>query len=69
MCCMCIHMQAHALMVQQQQLQQDGLQEAAGAAALPCSRASAVLPGNSLLMHPQPLLEVAALESEQEQGS
>lgn len=52
---------------QQQQPQHVGLQEAAP--ALPCSRASAVLPGNSLLMHPQPLLEVAAVESEQEQHS
>ena len=59
-------------MVQQQQQQQQlphmGLQDGA-APALPCSRASAVLPGNSLLVHPQPLLEVAALESEQEQSS
>jgi hypothetical protein len=62
-------LQAHALMVQQQQqLPHMGLQDGA-APALPCSRASAVLPGNSLLVHPQPLLEVAALESEQEQSS
>jgi hypothetical protein len=50
---------------QQQQQQHTGLSEAAGsaAAALPCSRASAVLPlpgvGNSLLLHPQPMLDVA----------
>lgn len=66
-------MQAQALMVLQQQQEQPGFEQVAAAPALPCSRASAVLPlppgaGNSLLVHPQPLLEVAAVETEAEQN-